>query len=125
MAYRTPEALEDLFDKQSGLFGVSGLSSDVRQLLNVRKENPHADLALRMFCYQTRKAIAGMAAALGGLDLLVFTGGIGEHADELRREICAGLEFLDLRAENDARVKTIPAREDEQICRITARLARS
>lgn len=123
--YRTPEALEDLFDKQSGLFGVSGVSSDVRQLLSIRKENPQADLALRMFCYQTRTAIAGMAAALGGVDLLVFAGGIGEHADQLRREICVGLEFLSLQHENTARVKVVPTKEDEQICRITARLARS
>jgi acetate kinase len=121
--YRTPEALEKLVDKQSGLLGVSGVSSDVRQLLSVRQENPQADLGLRMFCYQTRKAIAAMTAALGGLDLLVFAGGIGEHSEELRHEICTRLEFLWAQAENDTLVKVIPVREDEQICRIAARLA--
>jgi acetate kinase len=121
--YRTPEALEELVDKQSGLLGVSGVSSDVRQLLSVRQENPQADLGLRMFCYQTRKAIAAMTAALGGLDLLVFAGGIGEHSEELRHEICTRLEFLWAQAENDTLVKVIPVREDEQICRIAARLA--
>jgi acetate kinase len=70
-----------------------------------------------------RKAIAGMTAALGGLDLLVFTGGIGEHSEELRREICAGLGFLGIDDGNEVRVRVIPAKEDEQICKIAARLA--
>ena len=78
------DAMEDLVNRKSGLLGVSGTSSDVRQLLESR-ESAAADLALRMFCYQVRKTIAAMAGALGGLDLLVFTGGIGEHAEELRR----------------------------------------
>jgi acetate kinase len=73
-----------------------------------------------MFCYQVRKAIAGMAAALGGLDALVFTGGIGEHATELRAEICAGLEFL-----GSIRILILPAQEDLQIAKITAKLVAS
>lgn len=121
--YETPEGLEDLVDKQSGFLGVSGVSSDVRQLSSVRRENSQADLALRMFCYQTRKAIAGMAAALGGIDLLVFAGGIGEHSEELRQEICRGLGFMGI--DGDHRVQVVQSREDEQICKITARLSRS
>jgi acetate kinase len=108
--------LEDLVNKKSGLLGVSGISSDVRQLLEARGKTP-ADLALRMFCYQVRKAISAMAAALDGIDLLVFTGGIGEHAAELRQEICEPLRWM-------GKFETIvlPAQEDLQIARIALRL---
>jgi acetate kinase len=109
--------LEDLFDKQSGLLGVSGFSSDVRELSAQRRMNAQADLALTMFAYQVRKAVASMAAVLGGVDSLVFTGGIGEHASDLRNEICAGLDFL-----GDLHTLVVPAQEDLQIARNTARL---
>ncbi len=111
------DELEAAFNHQSGLLGISEDTSDVRELLKLRKNEKHADLALRMFSYQVRKAIASMAAALGGLDLLVFTGGIGEHAAELRDEICARLEFMGSYA-----MKVLPSQEDLQIARITARL---
>jgi acetate kinase len=104
------EALEQLVDHESGLKGVSGRSSDVREL-------KAGELALRMFSYQVKKAIAGMAAALGGLDLLVFTGGIGEHAAGIRGEIAGGLAFL-----GDFETRTLPSQEDLQIARITERL---
>jgi acetate kinase len=115
--YASPEQLETLVDRRSGLLGVSGTTSDVRVLLSSRRENSQADLALTMFCYQVRKAIAAMAAALGGLDGLVFTGGIGEHADDMRGEICSGLEFL-----GSVRIIVLPSREDIQIAKITAKL---
>ena len=114
------ETLEKLVDHQSGLMGVSETGSDVRALLAARKEDPRADLALSMFCYQARKTIASMAAALEGLDLLVFTGGIGEHAASLRDEICAGLAFL-----GQQRVEVLPAQEDLQIARITKTLTQA
>jgi acetate kinase len=116
--YESAEKLEALIDRQSGLLGISERSSDVRELLRRRGEDVRADLALKMFCYQTRKTIASMAAALGGLDVLVFTGGIGEHAGSLRDEICAGLKFL-----GDFQVRVSPAQEDLQIARITEKLA--
>jgi acetate kinase len=116
--YESAEKLEALIDRQSGLLGISERSSDVRELLRRRGEDVRADLALKMFCYQTRKTIASMAAALGGLDVLVFTGGIGEHAGSLRDEICAGLKFL-----GDFQVRVLPAQEDLQIARITEKLA--
>ncbi len=115
--YNDPQALEKLVDKQSGLLGISGRSSDVRELLGMRGGNKEADLALRMFCYQVRKTIAGMAAAMSGLDALVFTGGIGEHAADLRNEICSGLEFL-----GKFQTLVLPSQEDLQIARITANL---
>ena len=116
--YESAEKLEALIDRESGLLGISETSSDVRELLRARGEDARADLALTMFCYQTRKTIASMAAALGGLDVLVFTGGIGEHAAPLRDEICAGLKFL-----GDFEVRVVPAQEDLQIARITEKLA--
>ena len=104
--------LETLVNRQSGLLGVSGVSSDVRQLLEMRAR-VDADLALRMFCYQVRQAIAAMTAALGGVDLLVFTGGIGEHAETLRSEICATLSWME-----PFEIRVLPAQEDLQIARI-------
>jgi acetate kinase len=118
--YSTPEKLEHLIDKQSGMLGISGTSSDVRELLRARGESSQADLALRMFCYQARKAIAAMASVLDGIDLLVFTGGIGEHAESLRNEICAGLRFMGL---DESRIQVRTSEEDAQICKITAGLA--
>ncbi len=118
--FTTADELEIAFNRESGLLGVSEITSDVRDLLKVRKEDARADLALRMFCYQIRKAIAAMAGALGGIDLLVFTGGIGEHAGELRDEICQGLDFI-----GPYTVRVLPSREDLQIARITATLASS
>ncbi len=110
--FATADERENLVNKKSGLLGVSGTSSDVRELLDGRAK-VEADLAMRMFCYQVRKTVAGMAAALEGLDLLVFTGGIGEHAAELRNEICAGLTWM-----GGFETRVLPAEEDLQIARI-------
>lgn len=115
--YAGADELEELFDHQSGLKGLAG-TNDVRELLKQRAERPEADLALRIFCYQAAKAIGAMAAALGGIDLLVFTGGIGEHATELRAAIVEKLRFLG----EPLAVKVLPSQEDEQIARNTARL---
>ncbi len=114
-----PAELEALVDHESGLLGISEKSSDVRELLAAREQNPKADLALRMFCYQVRKAIAAMASSLNGLDALVLTGGIGEHATELRNEICDGLRFL-----GPFKIMVLPSQEDLRIATITAGVAR-
>jgi len=111
------DRLESLVDHESGLQGVSEKTSDVRELSKARATDAKSDLALRMFTYQVKKAIAGMAAALGGLDSLVFTGGIGEHAEAVRNEICNGLAFL-----GQFEARTLPAQEDLQISRIAGRL---
>ena len=88
------EKLEALLNHEAGLLGVSGESSEMRVLLEKRKTDPAAALAVQMFCYQARKFVGAFAAALNGLDTLVFTGGIGEHAAEVRAEICSGLQHL-------------------------------
>jgi acetate kinase len=90
----TAEQLEEMLDRQSGLAGVSATSSDMKTLLESRATDLRAAQAVEMFCYQVRKTIGSFAAALGGLDTLVFTGGIGERSAEVRAEICQGLGFL-------------------------------
>jgi acetate kinase len=87
-------ALEALIDHHSGLLGISGIDSDMRRLHEVSLSNADARLAIRMFCYSIRKQVAAMIAALDGVDLLVFTGGIGEHDARVRAEICGGLSWL-------------------------------
>jgi acetate kinase len=86
--------LEALLNHQSGLLGVSGQTSEMKALLEKRGTDAAAAMAVEMFCYQARKFVGSFAAALGGLDTLVFTGGIGERSAEVRAEICSGLEFL-------------------------------
>jgi acetate kinase len=112
--YADADRMEQLVDRQSGLKGVSEISSDVRELID-RRSDEKADLALRMFEYQVRKTIAGMIAALKGMDVLVFTGGIGEHDEGLRQQITSSLQFC-----GEFEMKVLPAEEDLQIARITA-----
>ncbi len=90
----TAARFQRMVSHESGLRGVSGTSSDVRELLAREGKDPRAADALALFCYQARKWIGAYAAALGGLETLVFAGGIGEHAPAIRARICAGLEFL-------------------------------
>jgi acetate kinase len=90
----SPERLETLLDRESGLAGVSGLTSDMRALLERGATDANAAQAVAMFCYQVRKFIGAYAAALGGLETLVFTGGIGERAAIVRSRIVEGLKHL-------------------------------
>jgi acetate kinase len=129
--------LERLVNHESGLLGVSNISSDVKTLLAKRSADPNAALAIEMFCYQMRKQIGALASAMGGLDLLVFTAGIGERAAPVRLEVCRGLEYLGIeldRQRNDAHadpisapgsrctVRVIPTNEDLMIARHTRQL---
>ncbi len=95
---------ERLANHESGLLGVSEISADVRELLQCEASDTRAAEALELFCYQARKWIGALAAVLGGLDVLVFAGGIGENAAVIRERICAGLGFLgiELDAERNA-----------------------
>ena len=116
--YETPEKLEQLFNHDSGFSGVSQKGSDLRQLEKLRAADKQVDLALRMFSYEISKSVAAMAAALSGLDLLVFTGGIGEHIAWLRDEISHKLGFL-----GRFETRALPSQEDLQIAVLTAALA--
>jgi acetate kinase len=90
----TAERGEELVNRQSGLLGVSEISADMRDLLSREQNDLRAAEAVSLFCYQAKKWIGSFAAALGGLDTLVFAGGIGENAAEIRSRICEGLGFL-------------------------------
>ena len=95
----TPKQFNNLINHESGLLGVSETSSDMHDLLDNQKSDIRAAEAVELFCYQARKWIGAFAAALGGLDTLVFSGGIGENAPEVRTRICEGLGFLGIEIE--------------------------
>lgn len=88
------DGLERLLSYESGLLGVSGISSDMRLLLEQESTNLHAAEAIAMFIYRSSREIGSLAAALGGLDALVFTAGIGEHAASIRARICEAMQWL-------------------------------
>ena len=90
----TPKQFSKLINHESGLLGVSETSSDMRDLLALEIEDVRAAEAVELFCYQAKKLIGSYAAALSGLDTLVFAGGVGENAPAVRARICDGLEFL-------------------------------
>jgi acetate kinase len=130
-------SLDELVNHKSGLLGVSGVSADLKTLEAKRDTNPNCVVAIEMFCYQVRKEIGALSAALGGLDLLVFTGGIGEHSTLVRFEVCRALGHLGIEIEqalNDSHadtisatnspcvVRVIPTDEDLMIARHTNRL---
>ena len=106
--------LEELVDHRSGLMGISGIGSDMRRLHEAAASNADARLAIQMFCYSVRKQVAAMIAVLEGVDLIVFTGGIGEHDEEVRAEICDGLSWFGIGS-----VRVFTSQEDEQIARHT------
>lgn len=95
-------ALETMVNRRSGMLGVSGLSGDMRQLREAAANNPQARLAIDMFCLSAAKQIAAHAAVLGGLDLLIFTGGIGEHDAQSRADICARLAWAGITLDQPA-----------------------
>jgi acetate kinase len=131
----SPEALEDLLYHKSGLVGVSGISGDMRELL--ASKDQRAQEAIELFVFRVAREVAAMANTLEGLELLVFTGGIGEHAAEIRARVGARLGWLGLRideaanakaaeridvAQSTVEVRIIPTDEEAVIARHTARL---
>jgi acetate kinase len=130
-------ALNSVVNHQAGLLGLSDISADMRDLLDREQEDPRAAEAVALFCYQARKFLGALAVALGGLDTLIFTGGIGEHASPIRQRICEGLDFLGIaldRQRNQAHapiisrdggpvvIRIMPTNEDLMIARHTYHL---
>ena len=130
--------LEDLVDHRSGLLGISGLSGDMRALHEAAASNADAQLAIQMFCYAVIKQLGAMSMVLDGVDLIVFTGGIGENDALVRAGVCAGLSTLGVEldeARNGAaeslisgtgsrcQVRVLPSLEDAQIALHAAVLA--
>jgi acetate kinase len=133
----TPQAVNRLINKKSGLLGVSGTSEDMQDLLERESTDPRAAEAVQLFCYRAKKYLGAYAAVLGGLDILVFTGGIGEHAAPIRERVCSGLEFLGIKIDagrnranapvissDDSRVavRVVKTDEDLMIARHTVKL---
>jgi acetate kinase len=116
-------ALERLVDREAGLLGVSGTTSDMKELLARRSDDPRAAEAVAMFCAALRRWIGALAATLGGLDTLVFTGGIGERAAAVRAEACAGLAHLGVRLDatrNEAHADVVSAPDAACTVRVVA-----
>jgi acetate kinase len=122
--------IEDLMNHRAGLLGISGLSSDMRSLRSRAPTDEGALLAIQMFCYSVRKQLAAMIAALGGVDTIVFTGGIGENDSQTRSLICSCLSWMGVELEqirntsavnpissstSRCSVLVLPSEEDEQI----------
>jgi len=134
---QTIEQIDDIVNNHSGLLGISETSSDIRDLLLREREDERAREAVELFCYQVRKWIGGFSAALGGLDTLVFSAGIGENSPVIRERICDNLAFLGIQIEpalNQANaglisnaastvdVRVIRTDEEQMIARELARL---
>ena len=131
-----------ILNKKSGVLGISGVSSDFRDLTKAAAEgNKRAELALDKFIYEVRKVIGAYAAAMGGVDAIVFTAGVGENDCRLRQRVCEGLDFMGIKMDeqkNDgcrteadvtaegsrARVFIIPTNEELMIAMDTAELAK-
>ena len=115
------DALSKLVNQESGLLGVSGISADMRDLLTKERSDPAAAEAVDLFCYQARKFLGALVAVLGGLDTLVFTGGIGEQAASVRERICRGFAYLGLeldRRQNAAHAPIISRESSRAVVRV-------
>ncbi len=97
-----PQTMSTIVNKFSGLLGISGVSSDMREIRSARENgNKRADLAFNMFSYRIKKYVGAYAAAMEGLDVLLFTGGIGENVPEIRKKVCKGMEFMGVRIDDE------------------------
>ncbi|HTL30612.1 MAG TPA: acetate/propionate family kinase [Tepidisphaeraceae bacterium] len=117
------DALERLVNQEAGLLGVSGTSYDMRDLLERARSDEAAAAALDLYCYLARKQFGALAAALGGVETIVFTGGVGEHAAPVREKICRGLEYLGLQLDvkrNADHEAIISARDSRVVVRVIA-----
>jgi acetate kinase len=117
-------ALNTLVNQQAGLLGVSGRSSDMQDLLGREAADVAAAAAVQLFCYQARKFLGALTAVLGGLETLVFTGGIGENAPIIRARICHNLEFLGLRLDEPRNAANAPIISGPD-SRVTVRVMRT
>jgi len=114
----TSNQFSNLVNHQSGLLGISETSSDMQDLLKAQKSDEKAAEAVEIFCYQVKKWIGSFSAALSGLDILVFSGGIGENAPEVRARICDGLQYLGIELDEkmNERSEKIISASNSKIC---------
>lgn len=98
-----PQEMAEYLNKQSGVLGISGVSSDMREVETAAADgNSRARLALDMYCYRIKKYIGAYAAAMGGVDIIVWTAGVGENQTDVREDSCKGLEFLGIKIDHEA-----------------------
>jgi acetate kinase len=121
----TATQFQALVNHESGLLGLSETSADVRDLLDRETTDPRAAEALALFCYQAKKWIGSFAAALGGVDTLVFAGGVGENAAPIRARICAGLDFLGIDIDQSANSRHAPRISTATGSSVTVRVIRT
>jgi acetate kinase len=117
----TPSQVNDMVNRKAGLLGVSGISSDMKDLLDKEEGNPQAAEAIDLFCYQAKKYIGAFTAVLNGLDTLIFTGGIGENAPTIRWRICNDMGFLGIHIDpdcNDANASVISGKNSSSTVRV-------
>lgn len=101
----SPTDIDTMLNRESGLLGLSGLSSDMRELLN--SADPAAQFAIDVYCYRARKYLGAYLAVLGGVDAILFGGGVGENSPEIRRRILAGMEFAGIALSAQANARTV------------------
>ena len=117
----TPDAFDHMVNSDSGLLGISETSADMRDLLALEEEDVRAAEAVALFCYQAKKCVGAYAAALGGIETIVFAGGIGENAPPVRARICEGLQFLGVEIDalrNAANATVISSNDSRVVVRI-------
>jgi acetate kinase len=141
MEEMTLHQVNTMLNKHSGLYGISGVSSDMRELLEARADgHARADVAFRMFSYRIKKYLAAYAAAMGGVDAVLFTGGIGQSSSDVREAVLTGLEFMGIELDQDrnreitqgegeistddsrVRVLVVPTNEEKTIARDVIRV---
>ena len=138
--HASPDDIDNIINKKSGLLGITGVSSDMRDVEQAAQHgNERAELSLAIFAYRIKKYIGAYAAAMGGLDAVVFTGGIGENGPKMRARVCKGMEFLGLELDEEknatlrgkgnlgkpsgaARILLVPTNEERMIAHETAEL---
>src|SRR5438105_13397994 len=112
--------IDEVLNRKSGLLGISGLSSDMREILAaINKGHSRAKLAFDIYVHRLQAGIGAMMAVLGGIDALVFTAGIGENSPEVRAAACSQLEFLGLKLDRAANTQTVP---DQDIAAVDSRV---
>ncbi len=136
----SPKQFNHLVNHESGLLGISGTSGDMNDLLKQEAKDEHSAEAVNLFCYQVKKWIGAFAAALGGIDTLVFAGGIGENSPVIRARICKGLNFLGIELDekrnqqnaplisedkSSVSVRVIPTDEEFMIAAIVAKMVKT
>jgi acetate kinase len=115
--HKKPQEMADYLNKECGVLGISGVSSDMRDVDAAAKEgNKRAQLALKMYAYRIKKYIGAYAAAMGGVDTIIFTAGVGENQTDLRQAACEGLEFLGVKFDEERNEKMVLGKEGAYFC---------